>query len=153
MARRSERGLARSTVDAMTTAIGFMRHVMRLPLPWPLWVAVLFLTNMGAVLFRPRLEAWVVLGALGLGAGLQMALFARAGFVRLLGLGHVHWLVMVTWLLARLGTIGEPALYAWVLAVIVVCSLSLAIDAADVVRYLRGSRAPTVVLEGSPRSL
>jgi hypothetical protein len=129
----------------MQTMTRFMRHVMRMPMPWPLWVAALFLTNMGAVAFLPRVEAWVVLGALGLGAALQMAIFARLGFVRLLGLGHLHWFVMVPWLLSRLDAIADPLMYRWVVAVSVACGLSLAIDTIDILRYLRGERAPAVV--------
>jgi hypothetical protein len=128
--------------------VRFMQHVMRMPMPWPLWVAVLFVTNMGAVVFLPRVEAWVVLGGLGLGALFQMGIFARVGFVRLLGLGHAHWFAMVPWLLSRLDAIAEPAMYRWVVAVVVLCGLSLAIDTVDVVRYLRGERAPAVVFEG-----
>jgi hypothetical protein len=132
----------------MQTMIRFMQHVMRMPMPWPLWVAVLFLTNMGAVAFLPRVEAWVVLGGLGLGAMLQMGIFARLGFVRLLGLGHFHWFAMVPWLLSRLDTIADPLMYRWVVAVSVACGISLAIDTIDVLRYLRGERAPAVALEG-----
>jgi hypothetical protein len=128
---------------------GFMRHVLAMPMPWPAWVALLFLVNTGAVAFLPRPEAWVVLGGLGLGAMLQMAIFARLGFVRLLGLGHVHWVAMVAWLWSRLDLAAEPALSWWMIAVIVLCGVSLAIDAVDVLRYVRGERAPTVVVDRS----
>jgi hypothetical protein len=129
---------------------GFMRHVLAMPMPWPGWVALLFLVNMGAVAFLPRAEAWVVLGGLCLGALLQMAIFARRGFVRLLGLGHAHWVAMVAWLWSRLGLAAEPALSSWMIAVMVLCGVSLVVDAVDVLRYARGERAPTVVLDPSP---
>lgn len=132
--------------------VPFMRHVARMPMPWPLWVVVLFAANMTAVVFLPRVEAWVVLGGLGIGALAQMGLFARVGFVRLLGLGHVHWLPMVVWLSGRLNVTTDPAMRWWMLSVIAVCGVSLAIDTADVVRYLRGERAPTVVLHRSRAS-
>ncbi len=125
----------------------FTKHILRMPLPWRLWVAALLMTNMGALVFLPRVEAWVVLGGLCLGALLQNAIFARLGFVRLLGLGHFHWFAMLAWLLLRLGSIsGEPSLHRWVIAVSVFCGLSLVIDTIDVLRYLRGEREPTVVL-------
>jgi hypothetical protein len=122
----------------------FMRHVMAMPTPWPAWVALLFVVNLTAVAFLPRVEAWVVLGGLGLGAMLQMAIFARFGFVRLLALGHVHWLAMVPWLLWRLDGIAEPAMARWVVAVSLVCGLSLVIDTIDLLRYVRGERTPAV---------
>jgi hypothetical protein len=130
------------------TMVRFVRHVMRMSMPWPLWVAVLLATNMGAIFVLPRVEGVVVLGGLGLGAMLQLAIFERLGFVRLLGLGHLHWFAMVPWLLSRLETIAEPSMHGWVVAVSVVCGLSLVLDTIDVVRYLGGERARAVVLQG-----
>jgi hypothetical protein len=53
--------------------------------------------------------------------------------------------VMVPWLLSRLDAIADPLMYRWVVAVSVACGLSLAIDSIDILRYLRGERAPAVV--------
>ena len=131
----------------MKTMLRFPKHILQMPVPWRLYVAALFMTNMGAVIFLPRVEAWIVLGGLFLGALLQNVIFARLGFVRLLGLGHFHWFAMLAWLFLRLDSIsGEPFFHHWVVAVIAFCGLSLAIDTVDVVRYLRGEREPTVVL-------
>jgi len=125
----------------------FLQHIRNMPLPWRIWVAVLFIANMGAVFFLPRMEARVVLGGFLLGVFQQHVIFSRLGFVRLLGLGHFHWIAMLAWLVLRLDTIsGEPLLYRWVVTVIFCCGLSLAIDAVDVVRYLLGAREPTVVI-------
>ena len=132
----------------MKAMLRFTQHILEMPIHWQLWVALLFLTNMAAVFFLPRVEASMVLAGLFVGALLQMGIFARFGFVRLLGLGHFHWFVMLAWLADRLGSIqGEDLFYNWVVAVIVVCGLSLVIDTVDVVRYLRGEQKPTIVLE------
>jgi hypothetical protein len=118
-----------------------------MPLPWRIWVAVLHLTNLGGIFFLPGSEARVVLGGLLLAAFQQNIIFTRLGFVRLLGLGHFHWVAMLMWLVLRLNRIsGEPLLYGWVIAVIVCCGVSLVIDTVDVVRYLFGAREPTVVI-------
>ena len=132
----------------MKVMLRFTRHILEMPIHWQLWIALLFLANMAAVFFLPRVEASVVLAGLFVGAVLQMALFDRFGFVRLLGIGHFHWFVMIAWLVTRLGTIrGEGLFHNWVVAVIVVCGLSLVIDTVDVIRYLRGEQEPTIVLE------
>ncbi len=132
----------------MKAMLRFNQHILEMPIHWELWVALLFLTNMAAVFFLPRVAASVVMAGLFVGALLQLGLFARFGFVRLLGLGHFHWFVMLAWLVNRLGSIqGEGLFYNWVVAVIVVCGLSLVIDTVDVVRYLRGEQKPTIVLE------
>lgn len=131
----------------MKAMVLFTRHILAMPVHWQLWVAVLFLTNMAAMLFLPRVEATVVLVALMIGALLQVGFFNRFGFVRLLGVGHFHWVVLVAWLATRLDSIrGEGLYYDWVVAVMVVCGLSLAIDIVDAVRYARGEREPTIVL-------
>lgn len=133
----------------MRTMLDFTRHIFSMPMAWRVWIAVLFLTNMSAVFFLPRLEASVVLAGLMFGAILQMVLFARFGFVRLLGAGHFHWLPMVVWLGSRLDSIRADAVYhPWVVAVMVVCGLSLAVDIVDVARYIAGERQPTIALEG-----
>ena len=133
---------------AMKVMLHFPRHILEMPIHWQLWIALLFLTNMAAVFFLPRVEASVVLAGLFVGALRQMVIFARFGFVRLLGLGHFHWFVMIAWLVNRLASIrGEGLFYNWVVAVITLCGLSLVIDTVDVVRYLRGERKPTIVRE------
>ncbi len=125
----------------------FLAHIRNMPLPWRIWVAVLHLANMGGVFFLPGMEARVVLGGLFLAVFQQNVIFTRLGFVRLLGLGHFHWIAMLTWLVLRLKLIsGDPLLYRWVVAVIACCGLSLVIDTVDVVRYLLGAREPTVVI-------
>jgi hypothetical protein len=118
----------------------FLKHIRNMPLSWQIWVAVLFTVNTGAVFFLPRVEARVVLGGLLLAVFQQNIIFTRFGFVRLLGLGHFHWIAMLAWLVLRLNSIsGEPILYRWVVAVIFCCGLSLVIDTVD-------ARKPTVVI-------
>ena len=132
----------------MKAMLRFTQHIREMPIHWQLWVALLFLTNMAAAVFLPRVEASVVLPAFFVAALLQVGLFARFGFVRLLGIGHFHWFVMIAWLVTRLGSIrGQGLFYNWVVAVIVLCGLSLVIDTVDVVRYLHGERKPTIVVE------
>ena len=59
----------------MTVMLRFTRHILEMPIHWQLWVALLFLTNMGAVFFLPRAEASVVLAGLFVGALFQMGFF------------------------------------------------------------------------------
>lgn len=129
----------------MKAMLDFLKHLIRMPIAVRVWVAVLMLVNMGAFFFLPRPEAWVVLGALVLGGVLQALIFSRKGFVRLLGLGHVHWLLMFVWIYSRIETIRlDPVLFGWILLLTMVNGVSLIIDIADIVRYLRGEKEPTV---------
>ena len=136
------------------TMTGFMRAMLGMPRHWVAWVGLLLLANMIAPLFLLQtIEARVVLGAFLIAGAIQHVLFARLGFVRLLGLGHAPWLALVPWLWMRLDQ-AEPGtlLYGWLVAVIVLDGASLVIDSVDVARYLRGERTPAVHPAKSPEN-
>ncbi len=125
--------------------LGFFKAVFSMPGPIVVWVMFLFSVNLiPALIFLETLEARVVLGGLVAGAILQTWIFSKKGFVRLLGLGHVLWLPMVVWLGYRVPLADPGSLFAYALiAIVIVNSLSLAIDTIDVIRYVRGDREPT----------
>ncbi len=128
--------------------IDFFRAMLLLPKPWVVWEGLLIAANLVAPLFFiGSLEAKVVVVAIMVGAITQMAIFRAKGFVRLLGLGHFPWVLMIPWLWSRLGQLEVNNLFAyWLVAVIVLDGLSLIIDATDVVRYIKGERAPQLTL-------
>ena len=131
----------------MTAMTDFLQTMLTLPKPWVAWVMLLMAANMIVPLFYLGTpEGKVVLAAFLLGAIAQTAIFSARGFVRLLGIGHVAWVPMVYWLWTRLDTAAPGSLFRyWLLATIVLVSLSLVIDATDVIRYLRGEREPQLV--------
>ena len=104
-------------------------------------MAGLPLVNLSSIFFLPRTEAWVVLGTGLLAATIMTVLHARLGYVRLVGLGHFVWIPMLIWLVPRLDQI-EPGtvFYAWLLILITMDTVSLVIDAVDVLRYVSGDR-------------
>jgi hypothetical protein len=127
--------------------IFFVRHIAGLPAPVRIWVAALGAVNLASVFFLDRPEGRVVLGGMLLGAIIQMAIFARQGFVRLLGIGHFHWFPMLYWLFSRLGEIRtESALFTWIALLLIFDGISLIIDVADVVKYIAGDREPQIVV-------
>ena len=133
----------------MKAMIKFMKTMLALPKGWVAWISALVLVNFaGAVLFIGTVEGQVVFGALMVGAITQAAIFSRLGFVRLLGIGHILWVPMVFWLLSRVDLLTISGLFeAWIVAVVVLDTLSLLIDATDVVRYALGDRKPQLSLE------
>jgi hypothetical protein len=129
--------------------LDFMRTMVLFPLHLRLWVGGLFAANFFAPLFFLNgEEGWMVLITGMAAAVAQMIIFARFGFVRLLGLGHFVWFGLVIWLWMRLEAIAPgSALWYWAVTVIVLNSISLVIDVVDVVRFVRGERAPVLELK------
>ena len=126
--------------------IGFNRGVLAMAKPWQLWMVCLVTANLVLpFFFLGTPEATVVLVGVGVSLVIMMTLFAKLGFVRLLGLGHIPWLFTIPWLWSRLGqTVESGPFYYWLVAVVVLDSISLVIDMVDVVRYWMGDRKPTI---------
>ena len=125
---------------------GFNKGVLAMAKPWQFWTVLLITANLVLpFFFLGTPEATVVLAGVGVSMVIMLALFAKLGYVKLLGLGHIPWLFTVPWLWSRLSqTIESGPFYYWLLAVVVLDSISLAIDAVDVVRYWKGERQPTI---------
>ena len=130
----------------MNAFIKFNKGMMKMPLPWRLWLLLLIAANLLVpLLFLSRLEAQVVIGALLASVILMTALTAGFGFTRLLGLGHILWIPLLYFLWTRLDQIPADSFYGiWIRAVMALNAASLVIDAVDVIRYTAGDRAETV---------
>jgi hypothetical protein len=126
----------------------FVRGMMRLPRRVQLWLVLLGALNMvGPLLFLDHWEARVVLGTFVLAFVLMSVLTRVFGFTRLLGLGHVVWLLLLPYLALQLDQIPvDEAIGLWVRGVMLANTVSLGFDVVDVVRYARGEREPLVDL-------
>ena len=130
----------------MHAFIKFNKGVLKMPVLWQVWLAVLVATNLIVpMFFLQRLEAQVVLGTFLASFALMTFLTGRFGFTRIVGLGHIPWIPMLVFLVARLGDIPDSDAFGILIrAVIVLNGISLAIDAIDVIRYIAGDREETV---------
>ncbi len=134
----------------MRVLLGFFRGMGTLGRPWQVWIALLILANgIAPLVFIGSTEAQVVWISFLVAAAIQMAIFVRLGFVRLLGLGHLAiWIPMLIWLAPRAALAGSGSLFGrWLTVVFVLDLLSLLIDLVDVVRYALGDRHPKLTLE------
>ena len=125
-----------------------MWTMLHMPKPWVAWMAVLILVNLvGGLYYFSSLEGKFVVAAF-FGAITVMEVINKAkGFVRLLGLGHIFWVPLVPWLWMRYADAPtDGGFRAWLVAVMLINTLSLIVDAIDMVRYARGERAPTITL-------
>lgn len=130
----------------MKSLFRFVKGMLKMPLPWQLWLSLLAVVNVVVPLFfAGRVEAQVVLGTMLVNMLLMTGLTRLTGFSRLLGLGHFPWFCLLFYLWFRLDQIPAADAYGiWVRALMAVNALSLVIDTVDVVRYLAGDRKETV---------
>ena len=130
----------------MRAFIKFNKGVMKMPLPWRLWLMLLVTANMVVPLFFiGRLEVQVVLGTFMASTILMTVLTGFSGFSRLLGLGHILWVPLIIFLWTRLDQISADDVFGvWIRILMALNALSLVIDAVDVVRYIAGDREETV---------
>ncbi len=126
--------------------IRFNKGMLKMPVPWQLWLLLLVGVNLIVPLFfLDRLEARVVVGAFLVSMMLMTVLTGLLGFTRLLGLGHVFWVPLVVYLWTRLELIPAEGVFGlWIRALMAINVLSLVIDTVDVVRYIAGDREETV---------
>ncbi len=109
-----------------------------------IWGAWLVAVNTACLLFIQHVEAQVTLGAVGVAVLAQALIYRRKRFIRLLGVTHVLWVPMLTWMALRLDTLPkeETAFHVWLIALIATNAVSLVIDAWDATRFIRGERRP-----------
>lgn len=124
--------------------IGLVISILRMPLPWLVWVMLLVAANFLAPLFYIQtLEAQLTIAAVLIGFIIQSYIHSKLGFVRLLGLGHILWIPLVIWLGFRLGDIGlENPFGIWLASLLLINTISLVIDVFDVIRFFSGEKSP-----------
>ncbi len=130
----------------MRAFIKFNKGMMKMPLPWQLWLMLLVTVNLVIPLFYiDWLESQVVVGVFVTSLVLFSILTARVGFTRLLGLGHILWVPLLWFLWTRLDQNPPDDLVGiWIRTLMTLNAMSLVIDAIDVSRYIAGDRAERV---------
>jgi hypothetical protein len=134
-------GIFRSAFELFGIVLVRFRPVQRI------WGAWLVAVNSASLLFIQHIEAQVTLGAVGVAVLAQALIYQRKRFIRLLGVTHVLWVPMLTWIALRLDTLPkeEAAFHAWLVTLIATNAVSLAIDAWDATRFILGERRPHYV--------
>src|SRR5262245_19488240 len=128
-------GLLRSVFELLGIVLVRFQPVQRI------WGAWLIAVNGVCLLFITHIEAQVALAAVGVAVLAQALIYQRKCFIRLLGVTHIIWVPMLAWMVLRLDTLtDEPAFHVWLVTLIATNAVSLAIDAWDATRFLRGER-------------
>ena len=110
------------------------------PRAWNVWLVGV---NLACLYFIHHIEAQVVLATTVAAVLAQAVIHARIGFVRLLGIAHLMWVPMFAWMATRLSdTAAYPDLQTWLTVLFATNAVSFLVDAVDVMRFVRGERAP-----------
>lgn len=125
----------------MNNPLGFFADLLRQPAWVPAWVSFLVTINLLSLRYWEEPLARIILGTFLVSAMLMMALYARFGFEKILGLGHVLWLPLLPYLLASIPG-AEPGFQAYLVALSASIAISLAFDIVDVWKYFAARRAP-----------
>lgn len=122
--------------------IAFNRGLFKLRPAVQIWMAALLAVNMVAPLvFIQTREAQVVLVAMMASVAMMSLLTAKAGFTRIVGVGHAPWVPLLVYLWTRLAAHPvDTNLGLWLRALILLNAISIALDTADAIRYARGNR-------------
>jgi hypothetical protein len=131
-------GFLRSVFELFGIVLVRFRPVQRI---WGTWLVAV---NAACLFFIQHVEAQVTLGAVGIAVLAQALIYQRKRFIRLLGVTHVLWVPMLAWIALHLDTLPreETAFHAWLIVLIATNAFSLAIDAWDATRFIRGERQP-----------
>ena len=131
--------------------VNFLMHALEIfgicflrfrPVP-RLWCMWLVAANCACLLFITHIEAQAVLAVTGVAVVVQTLIYQRIGFTRILGTAHILWIPMFAWIATRLDVIlAEPELANWLLLLLITNLISLFVDMADAMRFLRGERSP-----------
>ncbi len=133
----------------MNDFIRFNRGVLRLPIYVRLWLLLLVSANfIVPIIYFQQSEARIILITFFASFLLMVLITGTSGFTRLVGLGHIFWVPLVLFLVSRLDSIPATDAYGiWIRSVIALNTISLVLDAVDVVRFARGERSEIVSVE------
>ena len=94
--------------------------------------------------FIDTFEGRFAVGAIVVSFLIMVAIYARKGFVRLIGISHIIvWVPLIAWIrLLLISGTPEGLFGQWLHAVIWLNGISLFLDGVDVIRYAMGNREP-----------
>ena len=124
----------------MHNPISFVTDLARQPLGVTLWLAVLALANIASLLFWPEHLAKVIFITFIVSGATMMALYSYYGFEKILGVGHVLWVLLLPYIFLQLPHISG-SFFAYLVMLSILLSISLVLDATDVWKYFDDKRA------------
>ena len=124
----------------MRNPILFFIDLAKQPLWVSVWVAVLALVNIASLFFWPVFLAKVIFVTFMLSAVAMIALYSYFGFAKILGIGHIFWVILLPYILLQVAH-TDGAFFVYLVVLSVILTVSLVFDAIDIWKYFHGERA------------
>ena len=127
------------TQNVWRIPIRFAGDLLRQPTWVPIWVFALMIVNMASLAFWSELLAKVIFVTFLMSAMLMMALYAKFGFERILGFGHVFWIPLLAYILVQVRH-AQGEFHAYLVVLSLCIGASLLFDILDVWTFLTSKR-------------
>ncbi|ALA60605.1 hypothetical protein [Nitrospira moscoviensis] len=123
----------------MRNPLRFFIELIQQPLWVSLWVLFLMLVNMASLAFWQEAVAQLIFMNFLASAMLMMGLYARYGFTKVLGLGHVPWIPLLAYVVTQISA-AEASFKRYLLVLSVSMAISLVLDTIDAWTYFRNRK-------------
>lgn len=126
----------------MRNPFHFFTELLRQPVWIPVWVMALMAVNAASVAFWDEPLARAIFAVFMLSAMLMMGLYAKFGFEKILGMGHVLWVPLLVYAVTAIPA-ASGAFKTYLAVWSLFTAVSLVFDFADVWKYFaaRGADA------------
>lgn len=118
----------------MRNPLGFFKELLDQPTWIPMWVFLLMTINLVSVAFWHEPLARSILGVFVISAMVMMGLYARFGFEKILGLGHVLWIPLLPVVVLGIPS-AERGFQSFLVVWAAATTVSLIFDVVDVWKY------------------
>ncbi len=105
-----------------------------------IWVSFLLMINIASVGFWNEPLAKVIFVTFMLSAMLMMGLYARFGYEKILGLGHILWIPLLAYVLLEISNTQDD-FKAYLIMLSASIAISLVIDIVDVCKYFASRKS------------
>ena len=124
---------------SMRNPFRFFVELMQQQVWIPIWVFYLTVINMASVVFWHEPLAKLIFITFMISAMLMMGLYSRFGFEKLLGVGHILWVPLLVYILARIPA-AEGGFQSYLVVLAISIGISLAFDFVDIWKHFTNRR-------------
>lgn len=114
----------------------FFTDLFKRPMYEAIWVFYMMVINLYAIRFWDEPLAKIIVVVFLISSMLMMGLYAKFGFTKILGLGHILWIPLVIYIAFSMSGAGG-AFLSYLTVLLITISISLAIDIYDVMSYFK----------------